>query len=50
MECCPLEETRTDGVNSINVTVTRWDDGWELELDPESITQVRTLAKAAEQV
>ena len=37
-------------MNCITVTVTHWDGGWELEIDPENITQVRTLAKAAAQV
>lgn len=41
---------RTKAVNCITVTVTRWDGGWELEIDPDNVTQVRTLAKAVGQV
>lgn len=37
-------------MNSITVIVTRWDGGWELEIDPDNITQVRNLAKAPAQV
>lgn len=37
-------------MSSINVTVTRWNGGWELEMDEDNITQVRTLAKAPDQV
>ncbi len=37
-------------MNSITVTVTRWDGGWELEIDEDNITQVRTLTKAPAQV
>lgn len=32
------------------VTATRWKLGWELELDSGGVTQVRTLATAAQQV
>lgn len=41
---------RPKTMNRITVTATRWDGGWELEIDPANITQVRNLAKAASQV
>lgn len=34
----------------ITVTVHRWAHGWELIIDDDNATQVRTLAKAQEQV
>ena len=34
----------------ITVTANRWAHGWELILDEENATQVRTLAKAQQQV
>ncbi|AIY00889.1 hypothetical protein ART_1290 [Arthrobacter sp. PAMC 25486] len=37
-------------MNSITVTCTRWDGGWELEIDEDNITRVRTLANAPAQV
>ena len=37
-------------MNGITVTCTRWDGGWELEIDEDNITQVRTLANAPAQV
>ncbi len=37
-------------MNSITVAVTRWDGGWELEIDEDNITQVRTLTKAPARV
>lgn len=37
-------------MNTVTVTCTRWDGGWELEIDEDNITQVRTLAKAPAQV
>lgn len=37
-------------MDSITVTVNRWAHGWELIIDDENATQVRTLAKAQQQV
>lgn len=34
----------------ITVTANRWAHGWELIIDEENATQVRTLARAQEQV
>ena len=34
----------------VTVTATRWDLGWELELDGGGVTQSRTLDKAVQQV
>lgn len=34
----------------MNITAHRWSGGWELHLNGEPITQVRTLAKAEQQV
>ncbi|WP_237203059.1 antitoxin HicB [Rothia endophytica] len=36
--------------NSITVTAQRWAHGWEIIIDEENATQVRTLAKAPQQV
>ena len=37
-------------MSTINVTARQWSGGWELEIDEDNVTQVRTLAKAAAQV
>ena len=37
-------------MTTIDITATRWEGGWELALDGEPITQVRTLEHAAQQV
>lgn len=37
-------------MSTINVTARQWSGGWELEIDDDNITQVRTLAKARDQV
>lgn len=37
-------------MDAITVTARRWERGWELEIDPDNITQVRSLDKAAQQV
>lgn len=37
-------------MSSIAVTARRWDHGWELEIDADHITQVRTLDRAPQQV
>lgn len=37
-------------MTTIDITATRWDGGWELALDGEPITQVRTLEHAEQQV
>lgn len=37
-------------MDTITVTARRWERGWELEIDPDNITQVRSLDKAAQQV
>lgn len=37
-------------MSTITVTATRWEHGWELEIDPDRHTQVATLDKAAQQV
>jgi hypothetical protein len=37
-------------VTTIDITATRWEGGWELALDGEPITQVRTLEHAEQQV
>lgn len=34
----------------IEVTATRWEGGWELAIDGDPVTQVRTLDHAAQQV
>ncbi|MDQ1074836.1 MULTISPECIES: antitoxin HicB [Microbacterium] len=34
----------------IDVTATRWDGGWELAIDGDPVTQVRTLDRAEQQV
>lgn len=34
----------------IEVTATRWAGGWELAIDGDPVTQVRTLGHAAQQV
>ncbi len=35
---------------NITVTAQRWSGGWELVIDDDHVTQVRTLDKAAQQV
>lgn len=37
-------------MNSIEVTATQWENGWELSLDGEPVTQVATLDNASQQV
>lgn len=37
-------------METIIVTARRWERGWELEIDPDNITQVRSLDRAAQQV
>lgn len=37
-------------MDTITVTARRWAHGWELEIDPDNITQVRSLESAAQQV
>lgn len=37
-------------MSEIEVTATKWDGGWELEIDSDHHTQVRTLDKARQQV
>lgn len=37
-------------MNTIDVTATRWDGGWELAIDDDPMTQVRTLDRAEQQV
>lgn len=37
-------------MTSIEVTATRWEGGWELAIDGDPVTQVRTLDRAAQQV
>lgn len=37
-------------MTTITVTAQRWDDGWELIIDDERATQVRTLDRAIQQV
>lgn len=37
-------------MSTINVTARQWSGGWELEIDEDNITQVRTLANATDQV
>jgi hypothetical protein len=37
-------------MNTVTVTATRWEHGWELEIDPDHHTQVATLDKAEQQV
>lgn len=37
-------------INEITVTANRWAHGWELIIDEDNATQVRTLAKAQQQV
>lgn len=37
-------------MNSITVTARQWSGGWELEIDQDNITQVRSLANASAQV
>lgn len=37
-------------MTTIDITATRWEGGWELALDGEPITQVRTLEHAEQQV
>lgn len=37
-------------MSTINVAARQWSGGWELEIDEDNITQVRTLANAREQV
>ncbi len=36
--------------DTITVTVTRWDGGWEIEIDEDNITQARSLDHAQRQV
>ncbi|MFZ4896405.1 antitoxin HicB [Plantibacter sp. Mn2098] len=36
--------------STIEVTATRWEGGWELAIDDDPVTQVRTLDRAAQQV
>ncbi len=37
-------------MNNVTVTARQWSGGWELEIDPDNITQVRSLANASAQV
>lgn len=37
-------------MTTIDVTATRWDGGWELAIDGDPVTQVRTLDRAERQV
>ena len=37
-------------MTTIDITATRWEGGWELAIDGEPVTQVRTLEHAAQQV
>ena len=37
-------------VKAFTVRAVRWKQGWELHIDGEGVTQVRTLDRAAEQV
>lgn len=37
-------------MDAVTVTARRWERGWELKIDPDNITQVRSLDKAAQQV
>lgn len=37
-------------MSTISVIARRWEQGWELEIDPDNITQSRTLDAAAQQV
>lgn len=37
-------------METVIVTARRWERGWELEIDPDNITQVRSLDRAAQQV
>lgn len=37
-------------MDAITVTARRWEHGWELEIDPDNITQARALEAAAQQV
>lgn len=37
-------------MSTVNVIARQWSGGWELEIDKGNITQVRTLAKAPDQV
>lgn len=37
-------------MGSVTVTATRWELGWELELDDGGVTQVRSLGSAVRQV
>ncbi len=37
-------------MSTIDVTATRWDGGWELAIDGDPVTQVRTLDRAEQQV
>ena len=37
-------------MSELNVTATRWEGGWELEIGPDQHTSVRSLAKARQQV
>lgn len=34
----------------VTVIARRWEHGWELEIDPDNITQAQTLEAAAQQV
>ena len=36
-------------MSELNVTATRWEGGWELEIEPDQHTSVRSLAKARQQ-
>lgn len=37
-------------MTAIDVTATRWEGGWELAIDGDPVTQVRTLDRAVQQV
>lgn len=37
-------------MSTIDVTARQWSGGWELEIDENNVTQVRTLANAKQQV
>lgn len=37
-------------MSAYTVTARRWTDGWELHIDNEGVTQVRTLDEADQQV
>src|SRR5699024_7841545 len=45
-----LPAGRVVAVTTYRATAVRWSGGWELHIDGEGVTQVRTLDRAADQV